>query len=265
MIFLFDNWYVMYYPKFPRTLLSFLVVLIVHVLAIWFLLSSEKSQSKIHTPKVILASLVAPTKAQAKTPKASSKSVSKKPVSSTKLKADASTPVLKKPKTEIKPEPSSKAIKPTPLPVAKTETETQKMSEPNPIETVIPEQSQDHTEQNEISDNSTEITNETEQTKDQIVTEIKVDAQSTQNFPPVYPKLSKRLKEQGTVILSMLISAQGRIEAISIQESSGFSRLDQAALTAAAKWRYEPATINGKAIANSYLMPIEFKLNTSKR
>lgn len=255
----------MHYPRFSHTLLSFLLVLILHVLAIWLLLSPEKPQAKIHTPKVLLASLVAPAKAQTKTAKASSKSVSKKAVSSSKLKADTAIPVSTKPKTEIKPEPSSKAIKSPPLPIPETETETEKKYEPDSIETVIPEKQQDYAEQNEISDNLAEITNETEQALDQVVTEIKVDAQSTENFPPVYPKLSKRLKEQGTVILSMLISAQGRIEALSIKKSSGFSRLDQAALSAAAKWRYEPATINGKAISNTYLMPIEFKLNTSKR
>ncbi len=253
----------MHYPKLSRSVLSFLLVLILHVSAVWLLFSPEKPQAKIHTPKVLLASLVAPAKAQTKAAKASSKKVSAKPVSSPKLKTDAAKDITTKSKPKIK------ALKPTPLPIStpipKTEAETEQKPIDNTTKRVLPEKQQDHTKQIDASDNATEMTHETDQLQDQVVTEIKVDAHSTQNFPPVYPKLSKRLKEQGTVILSMLISAQGRIDAISIQESSGFSRLDQAAMLAAAKWRYEPATINGKAIANTYLMPIEFKLNTSKR
>ncbi len=259
----------MHYPKLSRSVLSFLLVLILHVSAVWLLFSPEKPQAKIHTPKVLLASLVAPAKAQSKTAKASSKKVSAKPVSSPKLKTDAAKAITTKSKPVKKSKPKIKALKPTPLPIStpipKTEAETEQKPIDNTTKRVLPEKQQDHTKQIDASDNATEMTYETDQPQDQVVTEIKVDAHSTQNFPPVYPKLSKRLKEQGTVILSMLISAQGRIDAISIQESSGFSRLDQAAMSAAAKWRYEPATINGKAIANTYLMPIEFKLNTSKR
>lgn len=259
----------MHYPKFTRTLLSFMLVLILHVFVVWLLFSPEKPQAKIHTPKVLLASLVVPASPQKKTNIASSKIASSEPVSTDKLKTDSTKGIT------TKPEPRLKALKPTqlpipiPIPIPKIEAETEQMPVDDTTKSLMPEKQLDHTKQNDASDNTadnaTEITNKTDQAQDQVVTAIKVDAHSTQNFPPVYPKLSKRLKEQGTVILSMLISAEGRIEAISIKESSGFSRLDQAAMSAAAKWRYEPATINGKAIANTYLMPIEFKLNTSKR
>lgn len=259
----------MLYPKFSRSLVSFLLVLILHVFAIWLLLSPEKPQAKIHTPKVLLASLVAPATPKNNSAKASSKTVRTEPVSAAKLKTASTTAITTKPKSEKKPEPKIKALKPTPLPIPSPKIETEQNPVEDTIETVMPETEQDHGDLNEASYNATTITNETEQAQDQaqdqVVTEIKVDAHSTQNFPPVYPKISKRLKEQGTVILSMLISAQGQIEAISIEESSGFTRLDQSALSAAAKWRYEPATINGTAIAKTYLMPIEFKLNTSKR
>ena len=136
---------------------------------------------------------------------------------------------------------------------------------PEVIDTSIPEKDKARAEHKEISDNSSDAPEQTKQSQDQVFTTIQVNARSTQNHPPLYPKLSKRLKEEGTVILSMLISSQGLIEDISIKESSGYSRLDKAALSAAAKWRYEPATVNGKAVANRYSMPIEFKLDTSIR
>ena len=253
----------MLYHLLARTLLPFLLVLILHILAIWLLLSPEKPQAKMQAPKVLLATLVAsatPKNISRKTPQ---KTVKPKIVAKPALEPKPPTPVITKPKIETKPKPSVQTKTRTSIP--EPEPEPEQKQTPEVIDTSISEKDKARAEHKEISDNSSDTPAQTNKSQDQVFTAIQVDARSTQNHPPVYPKLSKRLKEQGTVILSMLISSQGLIEDISIKESSGYSRLDKAALSAAAKWRYEPATVNGKAIAQTYLMPIEFKLNTSKR
>lgn len=55
-----------------------------------------------------------------------------------------------------------------------------------------------------------------------------------------YPALSKRLGEQGTVVVHVLIGVDGTASQASVKRSSGFERLDRAAVETALKWRYAP-------------------------
>ena len=48
--------------------------------------------------------------------------------------------------------------------------------------------------------------------------------------PPRYPEMSRRLHEQGTVYLSVLVGTDGAVSEISVSRSSGSARLDKAAL-----------------------------------
>lgn len=88
----------------------------------------------------------------------------------------------------------------------------------------------------------------------------RADASQLSNPAPVYPKLSRRLREEGIVILEILINADGSIGDIRIKHSSGYKRLDDTALKTVKRWRYQPATQGGKAIDYWYEQPIEFNL-----
>ncbi|CAN1513979.1 TonB Periplasmic protein TonB, links inner and outer membranes [Burkholderiaceae bacterium] len=76
---------------------------------------------------------------------------------------------------------------------------------------------------------------------------------------PVYPALSKRLREEGTVLLRVNLDAQGIVLDISIEKSSSFQRLDQAAHEAVKQWRFIPAKRGQEAMPSTALVPIEFK------
>jgi protein TonB len=76
---------------------------------------------------------------------------------------------------------------------------------------------------------------------------------------PVYPALSRRLREEGTVLLRVNLDAQGIVLDIHIEKSSRFQRLDQAALEAVKQWRFVPAKRGQVAMPSSALVPIEFK------
>jgi protein TonB len=78
--------------------------------------------------------------------------------------------------------------------------------------------------------------------------------------PPRYPMESRRKREQGTVVLRLLIGIDGRVEQISIGQSSGFDRLDQAALQAVKNWRWQPELRNGVPVKVPGTLPIPFKL-----
>jgi protein TonB len=86
-------------------------------------------------------------------------------------------------------------------------------------------------------------------------------AKGLRNPAPVYPQMSRKKKEQGTVWLLLEVKADGTVGDISIKQSSGFSRLDQAARQAVKKWQFEPAKQNGKNIDFWYEMPVNFSLN----
>lgn len=92
------------------------------------------------------------------------------------------------------------------------------------------------------------------------VTAPRADASHLNNPAPPYPRLSRRLREEGTVLLQLLIEADGRISELEVFQSSGFPRLDQAALEAVRQWRFEPARQGDTAIAYRYQQPITFQL-----
>ena len=80
------------------------------------------------------------------------------------------------------------------------------------------------------------------------------------NPTPIYPALSKRLHEQGKVLLRVRVSATGTAEQIEIQMSSGASRLDNAAVDAVRQWRFVPARRGDDAMTGWALVPINFHL-----
>jgi periplasmic protein TonB len=87
------------------------------------------------------------------------------------------------------------------------------------------------------------------------------DADYFQNEAPTYPPQSKRLGEEGKVVLVVQVSADGAPLSVSLKNSSGWPRLDQAALTAVRNWRFAPARIGDKAVVASVLIPLSFSLD----
>jgi len=84
---------------------------------------------------------------------------------------------------------------------------------------------------------------------------------AARNRPPVQPARSLRNGEEGKVILRVLVQADGSAGAVEIRSSSGFPMLDEAARSAVQTWRFNPATSDGKPVAEWYLVPIFFKLS----
>ena len=86
------------------------------------------------------------------------------------------------------------------------------------------------------------------------------DADYLQNPKPPYPALSKRLGEQGKVIVRVLIGADGLPQKSELRQSSNFPRLDDIALATVMKWRYVPGKRNGVPEAMWFNVPINFVL-----
>lgn len=80
------------------------------------------------------------------------------------------------------------------------------------------------------------------------------------NPSPPYPPLSKRLNEQGQVVVRVRIEADGTASQAEVRGSSGYERLDQAALQTVKRWRYVPGKRGGVPEAMWFNVPIQFVL-----
>ncbi len=87
------------------------------------------------------------------------------------------------------------------------------------------------------------------------------NAEYLQNPKPVYPAMSKRLNEQGKVLVRVLIGIDGAPQKSEIRQSSGFERLDQAAQNTVMAWRYVTGKRGGVPEAMWFVVPITFILD----
>lgn len=92
------------------------------------------------------------------------------------------------------------------------------------------------------------------------VTAARFDADYLSNPAPEYPRLSRELREEGRVLLRVSVSGEGKPLDIQLQESSGFERLDRAAMAAVWKWRFVAARRGDEPLASWVLVPVNFTL-----
>ena len=71
---------------------------------------------------------------------------------------------------------------------------------------------------------------------------------------PPYPTISQENGEEGTVVLKIMVSPDGKVTNVGVAKSSGFARLDRAARNAGKNGRFQP---NGWT---EYTVPVSFKL-----
>ncbi len=79
---------------------------------------------------------------------------------------------------------------------------------------------------------------------------------------PVYPPASRRAGEQGTAMFRVLVDERGRPSEIQTLRSSGYPKLDQAALDAIRKWTFTPAKNGSTPILSWTRVQVKFQLNT---
>ena len=82
----------------------------------------------------------------------------------------------------------------------------------------------------------------------------------TYNPKPTYPRAARRAGRQGTVMLHVEVLADGHVDRIEIDKSSGYELLDDAAVEAVRRWRFVPAK-RGKSSVRAWVrIPVEFNL-----
>ena len=83
---------------------------------------------------------------------------------------------------------------------------------------------------------------------------VKVSAPS-----PQYTEIARKARIQGVVIVEAIIDKQGSVTNVKVLKGLPMG-LDTAAADAVKKWKFEPATLNGKPVAVIYNLTVNFRL-----
>jgi periplasmic protein TonB len=79
--------------------------------------------------------------------------------------------------------------------------------------------------------------------------------------PPRYPAAARRKGEEGTVVLKVLVTAEGAASSVELERSSGSSALDDAARDAVKGWLFAPARRGAEPVETWVLVPVVFRLD----
>lgn len=83
------------------------------------------------------------------------------------------------------------------------------------------------------------------------------------NPQPTFPAMSRKLREEGTVLLRVRVSADGEALSVDVAQSSGFARLDDAARRAVQKWKFVPSRRGDTPVEGVAMVPLVFALKKS--
>ncbi|MEN9618818.1 MAG: hypothetical protein RL406_1055 [Pseudomonadota bacterium] len=86
------------------------------------------------------------------------------------------------------------------------------------------------------------------------------EAHGLNNPKPAYPRVSRRLNEQGQVVIRVFVAADGSAQQGEVKTSSGYDRLDQEALRTVLRWRFVPGQRFGTPEAMWFNVPVNFVL-----
>ena len=89
------------------------------------------------------------------------------------------------------------------------------------------------------------------------------DLKTSNRVEPAYPPAARRAGEEGTVRLKVLVDEKGRPKDVAVAASSGFARLDEAAMQAVRKWRFVAATNGSNPISAWTQVAITFRLTNA--
>lgn len=258
------------FTQFVRAILGALIVIGLHALVMWHLVSNEpKSMPVVAPPKAIQVSLIAPkppaevkqiktvtarsTPALPIRPKPAKPRAKPRPKPKPRVKPKSRPKPKAKPQPRVKPQPKVQQPASKPVRTASSEHKVTALNNKpsgnrSPTQTAI--------KPNSSSNDSSGSSRSTAP----VVTQPTFNAAYLNNPPPNYPRVSKRRGEEGKVLLKVQVSAQGKPIKIQLHRSSGFKRLDKAAQQTVKRWRFVPAKRGNTPIVASVIVPIAFNL-----
>lgn len=80
------------------------------------------------------------------------------------------------------------------------------------------------------------------------------------NAPPEYPEEARLQGWHGRVVLAVTVAPDGAVTDLRVQSSSGHALLDEAAMRAVRRWRFEPGRRGGVPVTAAAVVPVRFRL-----
>jgi protein TonB len=233
------------YPRIaPKTLI---LVLGLHA-ALIAVLANYRTEVP-EPPKPVMVSLIAPEPAP-EPPQPEITPPKPLPATPKPVKKKVEPKPVKKPEPVPEPEPQlvSQAPEPTPAPT---------VAPPAPPQEIAPPpQPQPQPEMAEPEPAPAEAPME----ETPPVDPPRFNADYLDNPTPAYPPVSRRLGEQGRVLLRVQVTAGGTAKNVVLHKSSGFSRLDQVAVDTVRRWKFVPARQGDQPVDAWVIVPIQFSL-----
>lgn len=87
-----------------------------------------------------------------------------------------------------------------------------------------------------------------------------IPRQALHNPKPSYPLSSRKLREQGLVMIRLCVNQDGFVDEASVSRSSGFQGLDKSALATLSQWRFLPLTSFIGRSSQCFQSPVHFSL-----
>ncbi|MCK5228187.1 MAG: energy transducer TonB [Desulfobulbaceae bacterium] len=167
-------------------------------------------------------------------------------------KKKAPPPALKEKKPLAKKKEKSVAAKKNHSPKQPVSTTETPIKQETVIDRALPEPAPVHNKS---------LQTEERETTQKTLTKIRViPPQYSRNPAPPYPRIARKRRLQGTVMLQVLVDADGNPSEIKPISSSGHGILDKAALTAVQKWTFSPGTRDGANVEMWVQVPVRFHL-----
>jgi TonB family protein len=82
---------------------------------------------------------------------------------------------------------------------------------------------------------------------------------TTYSPDPKYPKKESKARHRGTVVLDLVVGADGLPRDITVSRALS-PEFDKAAIEAVRKWKFDPATRDGKPVATAIKVEVAFRL-----
>lgn len=257
-----------YYKSSTVGWISFIAAAFVHLLAGYLLLLQENSpaetrqdakilQVSLHTAQIAPPEPPTPAPVTPPAPEPPVKTPEPEVVKQPEPMPQPKPPVIAAPTPE--PEAATQPIEKEPAPVPVTPPEP-----PATVreETPPPKTSETPVITDTVKDSKREPAPASTAPAEKPVVAPRFQVAYLKNPAPRYPRLSRRLKEEGTVILRVHVNADGRPGTIEISESSGFERLDNAAKDTVKQWRFVPARQGDHNISAWVKVPVTYSLRS---
>ncbi len=173
------------------------------------------------------------------------------------------------PKSQILPQPKAKPKRPKPKKKKRIIKET-KQKKPVPM-AVLPEKVEPDSDQPEkvtnenVSTNLINVQSSEDGAAQQSSSLIKLSSEELllvcpEMNEPHYPMVSRQFEEYGTAVIEIELNKKGSVVSTRIIKSSGYERLDKAAVAAIATWKCDPPLHNGQTVNAVAQQPFDFEL-----